>query len=107
MDHPLRNEKHRKDQADRDQQVIGHPDEIDPEIPDGVGRVPRNAADQRGGDGDAGRGGNEIVKRQPDHLGEVRHGRFAAVALPVGVGGETDGGVKRQMLRSAARAFAD
>ena len=60
--------------------------------------MPRNAAHQRSGDGDAGRGGDEIVKRQPDHLREVRHRAFAAVALPVGVGGETDRGVEREML---------
>ena len=34
---------------------------------------------------------------QRDHLREVRHRRFAAVTLPVGIGRETDGGVERQI----------
>ena len=72
-----------------------------------LGRVPRDAAHQRRGDGDAGGGGDEVVKRQPDHLREIRHRGFAAVALPVGVGGETDGGVERQMRAQRGRVLAD
>ena len=37
------------------------------------------------------------MQRKSDHLGEVAGGRFAAVVLPVGVGGETDGGIERQL----------
>ena len=95
LDHALRHEKHRKDEADRNEQVISDADEIDPEIADGVGRMTRNSPNERCGNGDASRGGDEIVKRQSDHLREVRHGRFTAVALPIGVGRETDRGVER------------
>ncbi len=103
LNHALRHQEDREDQADRQQQVVSHAHEIDPEIADRFCRMPRNCPHQRGGDGDAGGGGNEIVKRQPDHLREIRHGRFAAVALPVGVGRETDGGVKREIGTDPAR----
>ena len=39
------------------------------------------------------------MDRQPDHLAELRHRRLAAIALPVGVGGEADRRVPRQMRR--------
>ena len=38
------------------------------------------------------------MKRQRDHLGEVTHGRFAAIALPVRVRGEARRGVEGKML---------
>jgi len=46
------------------------------------------------GDGDARGRRREIVERQRDHLREVGHGRFTAVVLPVGVGGEARRGVE-------------
>ena len=64
--------------------------------------MPRDAAHQRRGDGDAHRGGGEVVDRQRHHLREIGHRGFAAVALPVGVGGEADGGVERQVRRLSA-----
>ncbi len=57
----------------------------------------RDSPHQRRGNGDAGGGGDEIVNRQRHHLGEIRHGGFAAVALPVGVGGEADRRIERQV----------
>ena len=67
-----------------------------------VRRVPRDAAHQRAGDGDADGGGKKVLDGQRDHLREIRHRGFAAVTLPVGVGGEADGGVERKMLRQRA-----
>ena len=95
LDHALRHEEKREDDADRDEQVIGDADEIDPEVADGVGGMARNCPNERCGNSDAGRGADEIVKCQPHHLREVRHGGFADVALPVGVGGETCRSVER------------
>ena len=40
-----------------------------------------------------------------DHLREIGHGGFAAVALPVGVGGEAHGGVERQVRAQRAEAL--
>ena len=39
------------------------------------------------------------MQRQPDHLREIRHGRFAAIELPVGVGGKARGGVEGEVRR--------
>ena len=58
--------------------------------------VAREAADQRDRDRDAGRGRDEVVEGQPDHLREVAHRRLADVRLPVGVGGEAHRRVERE-----------
>ena len=72
LDHALRDQEHGEDEADGQQQVIGHPHEVHPEIANGLGRVPGDAAHQGGGDGDAHGGGSEVVERQPHHLREDR-----------------------------------
>ena len=36
---------------------------------------------------------------EPEHLGEVRHGGFATIALPVGVSGEADCSIKCEVRR--------
>ena len=59
--------------------------------------MPGDAAHECRGKRDAGGGGAEVVNHQRDHLREVGHGGFAGVALPVGVGGEADGGVEREV----------
>ena len=48
---------------------------------------------------------DEIVKRQPDHLREIRHGGFPAVALPIGVGRETDRGIEGEMRAHRAESL--
>ncbi len=45
------------------------------------------------------------MNRQRDHLRKIRHGRFAAVALPVGVGGEARGGVEREGGRESGQTL--
>ena len=67
--------------------------------------MPRDAAHERCGDRDADRRGGEIMDRERDHLGEIRHGRFATVVLPIGVGRETDGRVERQMRHQRRQAL--
>ena len=46
---------------------------------------------------------DEVVERQRDHLREIRHRRFAAVALPVGVGRETHRGVEGEVGLNAGQ----
>ena len=48
---------------------------------------------------------DEIMKCQPHHLREVRHGGFADVALPIRVGGETCRGVERQIRANSGQAL--
>ena len=56
-----------------------------------------DAANQRDGDHDAHGRRPEVVRRQAGHLGEIAHGGFGRVELPVGVGGEAGGGVPGQV----------
>ena len=69
-----------------------------------VESVPK-AADQRHQGRHAGRGRDEILHREPEHLGQVAHRRLAAVALPVGVGGEAHGRVEGGIGRDAGEAL--
>ena len=105
LDHPLGDQKHGKHQADGQQQVEAAPGQIDPEIAQGRGLIPGDAPHQGRGDGDAGGGRNEVVKGQPHHLREIGQGAFAAVVLPVGVGGETGRGVEGQIPGHPAEAL--
>ena len=102
LNHALRHEKQREHEADRQQQIISDARHVHPEVADGRGRVPRDAAHERRRDRHADGGGKKVVDRQRDHLREIRHRGFAAVALPVGVRREADGGVERQMRRQRA-----
>ena len=105
LNHALRHQHDRKHQADRQQQIISDAHQVHPEIAEQLGRMPRDAAHQRRGDGDAGGRRAEVVNHQRDHLREIGHGGFAAVALPVGVRREADGGVERQIRRQRAKAL--
>ena len=94
LDDALADQEHGIDQRDRQQHIERDAGEIDPGVADGLGRVAGETADQRDDDDDAGGGGEEVLHRQAEHLGQVAHRRFAAIALPVGVGDEADGGVE-------------
>ena len=62
-----------------------------------------DAANERDRERDAGRGRYEVVIRQPRHLREIAHRRFADVGLPVRVGRERGGGVEREIGCDAAQ----
>jgi hypothetical protein len=64
--------------------------------------VAGKAADERDQDGHARRSGDEILDGQPEHLGQVAHGRLPAVSLPVGIGDETGGCVQGRVGRYRA-----
>ena len=87
------------DDADRQQDVERAAGQIDPEIADGLGRGARKAANQRDRQRDAGRGRQEILIREAEHLHEIGHRAFAAVVLPVGVGDEADRRIEREIGR--------
>jgi hypothetical protein len=69
--------------------------------------IPHQAAYQHRCDGDADRGGEEIVQNQGHHLGEVGERGFAAIALPVGVGRETDGCIEGEVRGGGGARPAD
>ena len=74
-------------------------------LPSDVPDLRREAADHRGEGGDPDRGGDEVLDRQPRHLGEVGEGRLAAVVLPVGVGDEGGGGVEAEVPGAGVEAL--
>ena len=102
LDHPLAHQDQGEDQAHREKHVDRAPDQVGPEIADGPGRARRQATGEPAGQGDGNRdprgSRDEVVPGQSRHLGQVAHRRFAAVRLPVGVGGEAGRGVEGQRL---------
>ena len=56
--------------------------------------MPRKPAHQRNDHHQARRGRQKVLHRQRQHLREVAHGAFAAIALPIGVGDKADGRVE-------------
>ena len=90
-----RNKARTKDSGIKNiQDAAGH---IDPVIADGLRRMSDQAAYQGDQYRHTGGRGKKVMDPQSQHLGKVAHGGFAAVALPVGIGRETDGGVKGQV----------
>ena len=107
LDHALRDEHERAHQADRQQNPEQAARDVHPEIAELVGFLARDAANDGDGQHDADGGGSKVVIGETGHLREIAHGRFAAVGLPVGVGGEGRGGVERQSRRRRWRVSAD
>ncbi len=101
--HPLPDEDKTDDDGDRQQDIKHAARQIGPEIADGLRRAAHEAADQRDGQRDAGRRRDEIVHRQPGHLGEIAHRALGRVGLPVGVGDEADRGIERGVGRDLAQ----
>src|SRR5205807_10297510 len=97
LNHALRHEEYREHETERQQQVISDAHEVHPEVAKRLRRVPCYATHQRSGESNAHSGGGKIVNGQRNHLGEVGHGRFATVTLPVSVCGEADSGIEREM----------
>ena len=94
----LPDQEQRVGHANGDEDVERAARDIDPEVADGAHRMPREAADERDREHDAGRGRQIILMRQPEHLHEVGHRAFAAVVLPIGVGDEAHRRVERQIF---------
>ena len=85
----LRHEDDRKQQRQRQQDVQRAAHEVDVEVADGRRLAAHETADQRHEHGHAGRGREEVLHTEPEHLGQIAHRRFTTVALPVRVGGES------------------
>ena len=102
--HAERDEDQRADDRDRQQEVERDPRQIDPEIADRRRGGARKAAHQREGHREAGRGRDEIMHGEAEHLGQMAHRRLAAIVLPVGVGDEADRRVEREIRRHGVEA---
>ncbi len=83
--------------AERQQHIKRGADHIHPEITDRLAGGPRKSADQANGDCHAGCGGNEVLHCKTGHLGQVGHGAFATIVLPVGIRDKADRRVKGQL----------
>ncbi len=93
----LGHQQQRIDHAGGQEDVEQGARRIDPEVADGRRSGALDAADEGHRHHDADRSRKEVVRRQARHLGEIAHGGFGRVELPVGIGGETGGGVPRQI----------
>ncbi|MNV22659.1 hypothetical protein D3C71_1136430 [compost metagenome] len=104
LDHALTDQRQRQHQGQRQQHIERAADHIGPEVAHGGRAMPGQPADQREQHGDAGGGRDEVLHRQRQHLRQVAHRRLAAIALPVGIGDETDGRVQGGVRRHRAHA---
>ena len=87
------------DDADRQQQIQRAARQIDPEITQRLQPARGKGADHGNRGGNAGRGAEEIMDRQPDHLRAVGNLAFRRIGLPIRVGDEADGSIERQARR--------
>jgi hypothetical protein len=92
----------RANHRQRQQQPDGGPGQVHPEVAELVRPGPGEPADHRDRHHQPDRGGQEVLHREPRHLGQVAHGGLAGVVLPVGVGGERRGRVPRGHRRDVA-----
>ncbi len=87
----------RVDDAGGREDVEHGPGHVDPEVADGGGSGALDAANECDGDNDARRRRPEVVCSETGHLREIAHGGLGHVKLPIGIGCEAGGGVKRQI----------
>ena len=99
----LRNQGQGIDDADRQQHPQGGAGHIDPEIADGLFFLASDAANECDRQRNPHRRGGEVMVGQASHLGEIAHGGLARIVLPIRVGGERRGGIKRQRWRHAGK----
>ncbi len=78
---------------------------IHPEATQVLGTAAGKAAHQRHRQRDASSGGDELVKGQAGHLGQIAHGLLARVVLPVGIGGEAGSSVEGQLRLHVGQAL--
>ena len=101
----LRNKHERKDQRQRQQDVERGAHQVEPEVADRRRGPAGQSADQGHQHRHAGGRRNKILHAQAEHLRQIAHRRFAAVALPVRVRGKADGGVERRIGTIGGKAL--
>ena len=103
--HALPDEDEGKRNADWQEDVEGAAGEIDPEIADGLGRGAGKTADQRHGERDAGRGRDEVLSGEAEHLHEIGQRALATIVLPVGIGDETHRRIEAEIFGHGRNAL--
>ena len=91
--HALPHQQQRQHDAQRDQAIQRDAGEVRPEITQVLRRAAADTTAERQQHGNTGGRADEVLHRQADHLAQVAQRRFAAVALPVGVGDEAHRGI--------------
>src|SRR5512143_2321020 len=99
----LGDQKKRINHRKRQQDVEYGTGKINPEIADGLRRMPLEPADQGNESCHPGCRGHKVLNPEPDHLGEVAHRGLAAVTLPVRVRDKTDGSIERRVGRDSRK----
>ena len=102
--HAESDEDERADDRDRQEDVKRNPRQVDPEVPDRRRRRAREAAHEGERHREARRRRQEVVHGEAEHLGEMTHGRLAAVVLPVRIGDEAGRGVEGEIGRDGVEA---
>src|SRR5579872_1216530 len=85
LHHALRDEHQGANHAERQEDPEASADEIDPEVSDRLHLPAGNPANERNRERYTYRRGHKVVISKPRHLGEVAHGVFTRISLPVGV----------------------
>ena len=99
LHHALGYEHQSENERERQEYVKCAARQVDPEVADSASALPGEAADQRDQHGHARCRGNKVLHGKGQHLCQVTHGRFARIALPVGVADKADGGIERRVRR--------
>ena len=94
LDDPAHQQHDRRDDREWQQDADDPTHEVDPEVADPVGAVPRDATDQGDGHGEAHGGRDEVLHGETHGLHGVARAGLTGVRLPVGVRHERDGGVQ-------------
>ena len=102
--HSESDKRERADDRDREEDVKRDAGQVDPEVPDRRRRRARKSAYERERHCKARRRRDEVVHGEAEHLGEMTHGRLAAVVLPVRVGDEAGRGVEGEIGRDGVEA---
>ncbi len=100
-----RDQHQRQDERGRQQDVERGAGQIDPEIAEDAGLLGGEATRDGGGHRRAAGGRDEVLRRQAEHLAEVRERRLAAIGLPVGVGDEGHRRVEGERRRHPVEAL--
>ena len=91
--------------ADGQKHIERRTDHIHPEIADGLAGSACEGADKPDGNRHARRSGHKVLYGEASHLGEIGHGAFAAIVLPVGIGDEADCRVEGEFRPDCRHSF--
>ena len=99
LDDALGDEGKREDETEGKKNPEESASSVYPKIADGFRFATSDSANEGDGEGNADGGGGEVVIGEASHLREIAHRGFWRVHLPIGIGGEGNGGVPGEVGR--------